>query len=77
MLIARLKSCFRYQDHTLEEYRKALDVLSPGLQGGLYCGARKDDRMRIMVQNPTAESVRCQVVLRGNYHVRQAPSCAP
>jgi hypothetical protein len=70
-LIAQLRACFRYQDHTLEEYRKAIDALMPGPWGVVHWAVPHGTNLNIRLRNPTPELVRCQVVLRGLYYVRQ------
>lgn len=62
-LVARIRACFRYQDHTLEEYRAVLAALAPSTEVR-WPVLPRNGRVEVILQNPTRAPVLASVSFR-------------
>lgn len=65
-LIGRVQACFRYKDHTLEEYRAVIAALAPGAESRdvVWPGLHRNEHIQVILENPTAAPVLASVAFR-------------
>lgn len=73
-LVRQLQSCFRYQDHTLEEYTRAIDLLRPSLGRSVSWVLHIGMHLSVTFRNPSAAPIQTQMLLSGEYLVLPAPA---
>lgn len=70
-LIAKLRSCFRYQDHSKEELLKAIEVLRPTVHPLNWPYIQLRQELTLVFHNPTTEPVSVTGMIAGEIRFEQ------
>lgn len=76
LIVRQVRECFRYQDHTQEEYRRVIDLLARHHRRRVGWAVRLGTPFELTLRNDGAVPVRVGAVLRGYYRVAELPRVA-